>query len=184
MRIVLAGMAAICLVAIWPGAAKADSWVTYTDGRTGGCWMNNAGVLYGCTPQPRASKFDDDMPAPRSRAEPLISKDAAELESLRRQNNAYQRQLSEQQAADREQQAQDRAANAYYEARSRTNAQARGARQMAEYQSKYADCRGPQYDAMLTQRGWKRHPTVAGMCVPASSKSGSNSVFVQCPPCG
>ena len=184
MRIVLVGITTVCLIALWPGVAKADSWVTYTDGRVGGCWMNRSGVLYGCTPQPRASKFDDDMPVPRSRAEPLISKDATELELLRRQNSAYQRQLSEQRAADREQHAQARAVNAYFEAQSRANAQARGARQMAEYQSKYVDCRRPQYDALLAERSLKRHPTVAGMCVPASSKSGSNSVFVQCPPCG
>ena len=35
-----------------PLFAKADTWVPYTDGRAGGCMLNSANVLYGCTPQP------------------------------------------------------------------------------------------------------------------------------------
>jgi hypothetical protein len=33
--------------------AFADRWIPYTDGRAGGCWLNNAGHMYGCTPQPQ-----------------------------------------------------------------------------------------------------------------------------------
>lgn len=32
--------------------ASADTFVPYTDGRVGGCMLNSANVLYGCTPQP------------------------------------------------------------------------------------------------------------------------------------
>lgn len=39
----------ICLLV--PSFAFADQWVSYTDGRAGGCWINSVGVLYGCTPQ-------------------------------------------------------------------------------------------------------------------------------------
>ena len=34
------------------GVAHADQWIPYTDGRAGGCWLNNNYQLYGCTPQP------------------------------------------------------------------------------------------------------------------------------------
>lgn len=33
--------------------AMADQWIAYTDGRVGGCWLNSANQLYGCTPQPQ-----------------------------------------------------------------------------------------------------------------------------------
>lgn len=39
----------ICL--LWAGQVKADQWLPYTDGRAGGCFVNQSGVLYGCTPQ-------------------------------------------------------------------------------------------------------------------------------------
>jgi hypothetical protein len=33
-------------------AANADQWITFTDGRTGGCMVSDGGFVYGCTPQP------------------------------------------------------------------------------------------------------------------------------------
>jgi hypothetical protein len=33
---------------------RADSWIPYTDGRAGGCFLNNAGFMFGCTTQPAA----------------------------------------------------------------------------------------------------------------------------------
>ncbi len=49
-------IAPVCLVGfallIAPLLAKADTWIPYTDGRAGGCWLNRVNVLYGCTPQP------------------------------------------------------------------------------------------------------------------------------------
>lgn len=47
------------------GAARADTWVPYTDGRVGGCWINNVGFMYGCTPQPAKP-----APAPYRRSAP------------------------------------------------------------------------------------------------------------------
>lgn len=40
--------------------AKADTWIPYTDGRIGGCWLNSANVLYGCTSQPAQSISNRD----------------------------------------------------------------------------------------------------------------------------
>ena len=36
--------------------ALADTWVAYTDGRTGGCWVNQNGYMHGCTPQPTTAQ--------------------------------------------------------------------------------------------------------------------------------
>lgn len=45
-----------------PSVALADQWIPYTDGRAGGCFLNGAGVLYGCTPSPVF------IPQPKSRS--------------------------------------------------------------------------------------------------------------------
>lgn len=50
MRIAM--LQAVGLVMLFTSlSASADTWIPYTDGRAGGCWLNNANVLYGCTPQ-------------------------------------------------------------------------------------------------------------------------------------
>ena len=45
--------------------AKADTWIPYTDGRSGGCWLNKANVLYGCTPQPANSQSGNSSNSPQ-----------------------------------------------------------------------------------------------------------------------
>ncbi len=80
--------------------ARADKWLPYTDGRVGGCWLNVAGVLYGCTPQPPVNI----QPAPEShdREDPLVimrGPSQAEIENaaqdlLVRQRNAQIRSIS------------------------------------------------------------------------------------------
>lgn len=52
MHLVSQKVFAIALL-ISPILAYADQWIPYTDGRAGGCFLNNVGHLYGCTPQPQ-----------------------------------------------------------------------------------------------------------------------------------
>lgn len=49
--------------------AMADQWIPYTDGRVGGCFLNNSGFMFGCTPQPPAPPVPTAHP---SRAQPEI----------------------------------------------------------------------------------------------------------------
>lgn len=44
-------IALFVILTVASSSAFADRWIPYTDGRAGGCWQNNVGNLYGCTPQ-------------------------------------------------------------------------------------------------------------------------------------
>jgi hypothetical protein len=46
IRILGFALAAVCAPAL------AASWIPYTDGRMGGCFLSDQGVMFGCTPQP------------------------------------------------------------------------------------------------------------------------------------
>lgn len=50
---------ALVLMMAFSGTAFADQWIPYTDGRTGGCWLNKNNQLYGCTPQQSQSSTRD-----------------------------------------------------------------------------------------------------------------------------
>src|SRR5690242_1473883 len=41
----------LTLLTIWTIDAFADTWLPYTDGRSGGCWLGSTGRLSGCTDQ-------------------------------------------------------------------------------------------------------------------------------------
>jgi len=83
---------------LYSGLAIADRWVPYTDGRVGGCFINNNGYMFGCTPQP-----PPPTPPPAHRADPIVVEvpvqDPAQEEAIRRaqsENDRLRNELSEQ----------------------------------------------------------------------------------------
>ena len=108
-------------------AFAGGGWAPYTDGRVGGCAVDNNGNLYGCTPQPQPVPFVPTEPSRRqledayqqgaqdnAAAQSLFdsqnrrSQDAA-LRRQQQENDALQQQLENERAAHDVQAANDRA---------------------------------------------------------------------------
>ena len=82
-------------------SAYADGFVSYTDGRVGGCFVNN-GFVYGCTPQPAPEPQEVYVPVPyvdpirEAQREAELRQHQIENAALRqRLQNEYSRQSDE-----------------------------------------------------------------------------------------
>lgn len=83
--------------------ALADQWVPYTDGRAGGCFINNTGFMFGCTMQPPQAPVVVEVPV----------RDPAQERALRQQeieNSQLRDELWEMERANAERQKFERAA--------------------------------------------------------------------------
>lgn len=166
------------------GNAFADRWIPYTDGRVGGCFLNDAGVLYGCTPQP--SQAQPAQGSTDSSGEYLERRRSSDRElqletenaQLRAQQDAISRQVRARQAR---QEAEARAISDYYEEQNRQQfVQESKARESQWHEERRCDAE--EYDRFLEEQSLKRHPSVRGICVRPGWK-GSADIQEACPPC-
>jgi hypothetical protein len=165
-----------------PSIAHAGRWIPYTDGRVGGCFQNENGNLYGCTPQPtnsnRSREYDSEQLRDDSRVEALEFR-THNLESQNRALRAYRdRQRALDNAEALEMQKRARTQNDYFSALE-VEASKRRYRQWLDARS---GCSTREYEDQLEKLGLKRHPSLEGLCVPIRSVPGVISLQ-GCPPC-
>lgn len=85
--------------------ARADSWIPYTDGRTGGCWINTTGYMYGCTPQPESEQEVIYIPTRDPRQDEISRQTQRENAELRSQlDEARSREMARRNAEIEQQQ--------------------------------------------------------------------------------
>lgn len=169
-------------------SAHAGRWIPYTDGRAGGCFQNDNGHLYGCTPQANRStrSSEDDLFGRQddSRVRDL-EKRTRDLES---QNRALQANRDRQNAIDQAQSAQEqrrvKALNDSYTSRLLREQAEEGRRRERQWLDARTKCSGQEYADQLKKLGLKRHPSLQGICVPISHKPGSSTISAEsCPAC-
>lgn len=165
-----------------PGTAAADTWIPYTDGRAGGCWLNSAGHLYGCTAQPQRPSAQPRNRADEMRTERDNSREAAlehENAALRAERDAEYRQHTQADASRRAQR------QALYEALAEEERQREIQRsKQREWQwHRERSCNSAEYDEQLRKMGLKRRNSVNGICVKLDWKPGTGDLGQACPPC-
>jgi hypothetical protein len=171
IRILGFALAAVCAPAL------AASWIPYTDGRMGGCFLSDQGVMFGCTPQPPTAA----PPPIRETVYVENPRTQRELEATRRELDAV-RAHQQQEQNQRNYEAAQRTAqrNAEIEAHNREveawNAEVRrqegvrDSRRIQALSKKTESCR-----EQLAKVGYK----VVG---PGACKT-ADGVYVTCPGC-
>lgn len=100
------------ILALLPVVALADQWLPYTDGRMGGCWLNNAGQMYGCTPQPEPA-IEPSQRQPSIVEVPVRDPaQDAQIRRAQRENDALRQELESERAQQVAQQQRQAAADA------------------------------------------------------------------------
>lgn len=103
MRIVTLRLLGVVLLLV-ASSAGADRFVPYTDGRAGGCMLNRANVLYGCTPQPTSggsgSSSNDRSPPEGFQAQNREDYCWQERKRLENANSDFNRTVTSMRAAE------------------------------------------------------------------------------------
>lgn len=175
-------IAVVTIALFLPVVSRADQWVSYTDGRVGGCWINRSGMIYGCTPQPpppwhptersaddaQIHRLEQQNQQMRSQLQAQQDARAAALEQEKRLRQAVE--LQQRQAAEARQDAIQAQRNQYIQEDSRQN-----------YQSYIKSMEGcPAFYAELART--QHIKRLGDVCV-RTDKHGKIGTAENCPPC-
>jgi hypothetical protein len=188
MRIPTISIIALCLLGA--AQARADRGVPYTDGRIGGCFINDSGFMHGCTPQPPKPSYerkDDGLSSAEVESGSRIKSLESRTRYLEDQNLALRREARMADDAARAKREEERrheeVLDAYYSSQMQKEASERSAARYRKWNREHTGCDSVEYEAMLKSRGLMRHPSVQGICVSTPSKGGASTYAQECPPC-